>query len=85
METGCEVASTVFQLKDIDQRVRALEDYMGKDEEERLRVKDQLLQRFDQAIPVAAYFTFYTLKDKFKVKVHFSNKKVQDVDGGGAE
>jgi hypothetical protein len=44
-----------------------------------------LLQRFDQAIPVAAYFTFYTLKDKFKVKVHFSNKKVQDVDGGRAE
>jgi hypothetical protein len=40
METGCEVASTVLQLNDIDERIRALEDYMGKDEEERLRVKD---------------------------------------------
>jgi hypothetical protein len=40
METECEVASTVFQLKDIDERIAALEDYMGKDEEERLRVKD---------------------------------------------
>ncbi len=63
METGCEVASTVLQLNDIDQRIRALEDYMGKDEEERLRIKDQLLQKFDQAIPVAAYVTFYTPKE----------------------
>ena len=60
METECEVASTVFQLKDIDERIRALEDYMEKDEEERLRLKDQLIQRFDEAIPVAAYVTFYT-------------------------
>jgi hypothetical protein len=40
METGCEVASTVLQLKDIDERIRALEDYTEKDEEERLRIKD---------------------------------------------
>jgi hypothetical protein len=40
MVTGCEVASTVLQLKDFDERITALEDYMSKDEEERLRVKD---------------------------------------------
>jgi len=38
--TGCEVASTVVRLKDFDERIKALEDYMSKDEEERLLFKD---------------------------------------------